>query len=119
MVVGRGTSTLRTRLAALAVGAVLVVGVAACGSSDSSDSDSTTTTAKPAETTETTAATGAEGASESSESSDDVAVKNAPLNNCTSVMSGGRADTPEARAAMRQAQQDCAARNRSTTTVKR
>ena len=113
MVERRGMAALRARLAALAIGSVLVVVVAACGSSDSSDSDATTTT-KPAETTETTAATGAEGASDSGESTDDVAVKNAPLNNCTNVMSGERPTTPAAREALRQAQEQCLQRRPTT-----
>jgi len=105
------TGVLRGRLAALAVGAILVVGVAAC-SSDSGGGDSTTTT-KPAETTETTAATGAEGASETTD--DSTAVKNAPLNNCVNVQSGQRPTTPEAQAALRQSQQQCQQQQRPTT----
>lgn len=111
MVGQQGVGRLRARLAALAVGAVLVVSLAACGSS-SSDGDPTTTTASPTETTETT---GAEGASESGESTGDVAVKNAPLNNCTSVLSGERPTTPEAREALRRSQQECQQRLRPTT----
>lgn len=111
MVERRGMASLRARLAALAIGSVLVVGVAACGGSDSGEG---TTTTVPVETSETTSVTGAEGASELDGSTDGVAVKNSRLNDCTSVMSGERPTTPEAREALRQSQQQCLQQQRST-----